>query len=480
MLNGSQDHRVLGAGDIVADQQFLVELLRRTQAGIGDLDIPLRMLLVAYRQPHEIDHAPRQIPDPDRLAHVEDEHIAALRHGTRLNHELRGLRDGHEIADYLGMRHGYRPAGFDLLTEQRNDRARRRQYIAESHHAKPRLAAAPMQTLQDDFGESLGRTHDIGGIHGLVGRYQNEGVHVGFMRRFGGVPRRNHIVVDALDDVLFDDGDMFVGGRVIHGLYPVRLQDVAQSKFMVSVADQADQLDGQGMLSRESLQLTLDVVERQFRHFEQDQPLRAQADDLPAELGADGAAGPGDHDHTIANAGVEQTRLRWHRIASQQVAYVDLSNVRDRRTSGHQLFEFRDSLHMDAQWLQPAQDLPAPAPSQSRQCQQNTVDIAIFDQCRELLGRVNLDAVDHAALQALLVVDEDQRIEGAGGQQSAGKARARVACPVDGHPGDGRLDIVGEQVVAHHEARARDVQQREAGIDGHDAPGKRRYRQPVA
>jgi len=34
-----------------------------------------------------------------------------------------------------------------------------------------------------------------------------------------------------------------------------------------------------------------------------------------------------------------------------------------------------------------------------------------FDQCRELLGRVNLDAVDHAALQALLVVDEDQRIE---------------------------------------------------------------------
>src|SRR6266404_7224299 len=181
MLNGAQDHRVLGACDIVADQQFLVELLRRTQAGIGDLDIPFGMLLVAYRQPHEIDHAPSQIPDPDRLAHVEHEHIAAVRHGTRLDHQLRGLRDGHEIADYLRMRHGYRPTGFDLLIEQRYNRTRGCQHIAETHHAKPRLAAAPMQALQHDFGESLGRTHDIGGIYGLVGRYQDESLYLGLM-----------------------------------------------------------------------------------------------------------------------------------------------------------------------------------------------------------------------------------------------------------------------------------------------------------
>jgi len=49
-----------------------------------------------------------------------------------------------------------------------------------------------------------------------------------------------------------------------------------------------------------------------------------------------------------------------------------------------------------------------------------------LDQCGAA-RRVNLDAVDHAALQALLVVDEDQRIEGAG-VTKPGKARARVAC----------------------------------------------------
>ncbi len=50
MLDGTQNHRVFGAGDVVADQQFLIELLRRTQSGIGDLDISVRMLVVAHGQ----------------------------------------------------------------------------------------------------------------------------------------------------------------------------------------------------------------------------------------------------------------------------------------------------------------------------------------------------------------------------------------------------------------------------------------------
>src|SRR3984957_1666305 len=103
------------------------------------------MLLIAYRHSHQIDHSPRQIPDPHRLAHVEHEYVAALSHRTGLNHELRGFRDGHEIADYLGMRDGDRPAGFYLLIEERHDRPRRGQDIAEPHHAKPSFTAAPVQ-----------------------------------------------------------------------------------------------------------------------------------------------------------------------------------------------------------------------------------------------------------------------------------------------------------------------------------------------
>src|ERR1700692_350782 len=327
MLNGPQNHRMFRAGDIVADQQFLVELLCRTQPGVPNLDISLQMLLVAHRQSHEIDHAPRQIPDPNRLAHVEHEYIAALRHRPGLDHELRGLRNGHEVADHVGMSHGYRATGLDLFIEQRHHRTGRRQNVAEPHHAKARLAAAPLQTLQHDFRESLGRPHDIRGVHGFVGRYQDERFNFGLMRRFGGIPRGNDVVVDPLDDVLFDDRDMFVCRSVVHGLHAVRLQDVAQAKLVVSVADQSNQIDGQAMLVRESAQFTLNVVKRQFGHFKQQPPFRAQAYDLPTELGANGAAGPGHHDHPIANAGVEQTWFRRYRISSKQVADVDFANL---------------------------------------------------------------------------------------------------------------------------------------------------------
>ncbi len=195
------------------------------------------MLFVAYRQPHEIDHPPRQIPDPHRFPHIEHEYIAALRHRAGLNHELRGLRNGHEVADHLRVGNGDRTAGFDLLAEQRHHGTGRRQYIAEPHHAKARLAAPPMQPLQDDFGEPLGRTHDIGGVHGLVGRHQNESFHFRFMSRFGGIPRGDDVVVDPLDDVLFDDRDMFVRSGVVNGLHAIRLQDVAQAELVVRVAD---------------------------------------------------------------------------------------------------------------------------------------------------------------------------------------------------------------------------------------------------
>ena len=252
MFDGPQDHRVFGAGDIVADQQLLVELFRGTQAGVGNLDVPVGMLLVAHGQSHEIDHAPRQISDPHRLAHVEHEHIAALGHGAGLDDELRSLRDGHEVADHLRMRHGDRTAGFDLFIEQRHHRTGRGQHIAESHHAKPRLAAAPMQSLQDDFREALGGTHHVGGVDRLVGGHQHERIHIGLVRGLGGVPGGDHIVVDPLDDILLDDRHVFVCSGVVHGLHPIGLHDVAQAGLVMGIADQPDQIDRQRMLVGES------------------------------------------------------------------------------------------------------------------------------------------------------------------------------------------------------------------------------------
>src|SRR5580698_1996560 len=124
MLDGPENHGVLRAGDVVADQELLVELLRRPQSRIGDLDIAVWVLLIPHGHAHEMNHALRQIADAHGLAHIEHEYFAALGHRPGLDDQLRRLRDGHEVANDFGVSDGYRTTRLDLLIEERNHRAR--------------------------------------------------------------------------------------------------------------------------------------------------------------------------------------------------------------------------------------------------------------------------------------------------------------------------------------------------------------------
>ena len=223
------------------------------------------------------------------------------------------------------------------------------------------------------------------------------------------------------------------------------------------------------MLLGDRAQLPLDVVERELGHLEEHQPLGSQANDLAAQFRADRSAGARHHDHLVADAGLEQAGLRRDRIAAQKVAHIDFADVLDVSLAGHQLLELRDGLNVDAQGLEGAQDLASAAAGEGRQREQHPVDATAVDERRQLVRRVDLDAVDHPAVQAPIVVDEDDRVERTGGGQDRRQSRSGVARPVDGYSRLGRLNVAGEEVVAHHESGARDVKEREARIDGHHA-----------
>lgn len=64
------DHR--RQASLVAIEQLLVELLAGAQAGERDLDVLVRA------QAGEPDHLARDIDDPDRLTHVENEDLTPL------------------------------------------------------------------------------------------------------------------------------------------------------------------------------------------------------------------------------------------------------------------------------------------------------------------------------------------------------------------------------------------------------------------
>ena len=63
----------------------------------------------------------------------------AAAHRARLDDERRRLRDRHEEARHLRARDGHRPAALDLLAEDRDDRPRRPEHVAEANRDEPRL-----------------------------------------------------------------------------------------------------------------------------------------------------------------------------------------------------------------------------------------------------------------------------------------------------------------------------------------------------
>ena len=72
------------------------------------------------------------VDDPDGLAHVEDEDLAALPHGPRLEDQLSRLGDAHEVAPHVGMGHRHRPAACDLFLEDGDGRAGAAEDVAET------------------------------------------------------------------------------------------------------------------------------------------------------------------------------------------------------------------------------------------------------------------------------------------------------------------------------------------------------------
>src|SRR3546814_961519 len=83
------------------DQQFLEQLLARTQSRFANLDIAIRIALVADGQSRQPDHGLCQRDDPDGLPHLEQENLARPRHRTSLDHQLRSEEHTSELQSLM-------------------------------------------------------------------------------------------------------------------------------------------------------------------------------------------------------------------------------------------------------------------------------------------------------------------------------------------------------------------------------------------
>ena len=154
-------------GGFLVVQDFLVKFLAISESNVLDVDA------IYSRKGY---HTLCQIGDADRLAHIEDEDLASLTHGSCLQYQLAGFWNEHEETDDVGMGNGDRTAHRNLLLEDWDNGAVAAQDIAES--CSDKLGDALylaihnrlVQCLTINLADSLAAAHHVGWIHSLIGR----------------------------------------------------------------------------------------------------------------------------------------------------------------------------------------------------------------------------------------------------------------------------------------------------------------------
>ena len=75
--------------------------------------------------------------------------------------------------------------------------------------------------------------HNIGRAHGLVGRDQHETLDSGSNSRLGGTECAEHVILYALDHILFDQWHVFVGSGMVNRFDAEAFHRVGDLSFLV-------------------------------------------------------------------------------------------------------------------------------------------------------------------------------------------------------------------------------------------------------
>ena len=391
-----------------ADHQFLMQLFAAAQPDRLDLDIAIGVGLIADRITRRLDHLPRQIADQYRLTHVEHIDLTAIGIGTGQEHQPGRFLHRHEIARDIGMGHRHRAAARNLVLKQRHHRAGGAEHIAEPHHGKGGQGRARRQILHHQFGQPLAGPHDVGRPHRLVGRHQNEPADpdLACLSRDGGGAQ--HIVGHADQRVKFNQWHMFIGGGMQHHVDLMVGQHAAHDALIGDRSQQRHQV-GTGFFGQRA-QVLIDGIKRQFRQFEQHDPLRAAGHHLAAQFRPDGAARAG-HQHRFPGIGFGPAQhLAVQPGTAQQAVRQNRAQLVNQSLFADQLGERRQGLHLQPQFLQPPGDLALLGLRQRRHRQQHPVDVAFPRDVADPHRAMHLEPRHGHALHGDIVIDKGHRL----------------------------------------------------------------------
>ena len=442
-------------------QELLVELLARAETHVLDLDVYIR------GQSGESDQVPGHVVDLHRLAHVEDEDLAALRVVRRLEHQGDGLRDGHEVADDPLVGDGHRTALRDLLLEERDDRAVGAEDVTEADRDEVGLRVLPVHHLDDHLTDPLRGTHHVRRVHGLIGGDQDEALHTGFSRGTGGLQGAHDVVLDRFVRAYLHERYVLMCSRMEDHVRLVLLHHTADTVGVPAGADEGHEVQLR-VLHEE---LLLDAVSIVLVNVEDDELLRLVACDLTAELRADRSATAGDEDGLPLDHTEDFFVVDLDRFTTEEVEDVDVTELADADFSIDELVDARDGLQLTATLLTDVEDLRALFGGRSRDRIDDFGNLVLLYGVEDVVSCTDdRDAVEDAPLLVRVVVDQADRIplqvlagEELLDEHTAGVARADdhhalawfAALPLTGDTVEEANEAVEEaHASVHHEAEA--------------------------
>lgn len=382
-------------------QELLVELLARAETHVLDLDVYIR------GQSGESDQVPGHVVDLHRLAHVEDEDLAALRVVRRLEHQGDSLRDGHEVADDPLVGDGHRTSLRDLLLEERDGGAVGAQDVTEADRDEVGLRVLPVHHLDDHLTDPLRGTHHVRWVHGLIGGDQDEALHAGFGSGTGGLEGAHDVVLDCFVRAHLHQRYVLMRGCMEDHVRLILLHHATDTVCVPAGADERHEVQLRVLHDK----FLLDAVSIVLVNVEDNELLRLVACDLPAELGADRSATTGDEDGLPLDHTEDFFVVNLDRFTTEEVEDVDVAELADADFAVHELVDARDGLQLTSALLTDVEDLRALFRSRGRNRIDDFRDLVLLYGVEDVVSCADdRDAVEDAALLVRVVVDQADRI----------------------------------------------------------------------
>src|SRR5688572_28093938 len=300
------------------ERNLLEELFSGTHTRDADFDI-----LIGHKT-GKMNHVVSQIQYSDRFSHIQYKDVRALSHSRCLQDQLHGLPDAHEVPPHVTMCQRHRTTGGDLSAKRRNNTAVAFEDVTEANGNEVRGVIHPVGCGGDDqFRNSLRKSHNACRVYSLVGRNHYETAHTALTSDFHKVAGTEHVVPDSLKNVRFHQRNVFVGRRVIDGLNGIPTDNLGDASRVTNVCDHGNDIEP-GMCA---LQFLVDLKQVAFGPIQYDQGRGRKGCCLTTQLRSDRAGCAGDQDRFTCNTLLDAVFFEPDLFPTQEILKRDVPEL---------------------------------------------------------------------------------------------------------------------------------------------------------